>query len=344
MTKSVTLQDVATASGVSIQTVSRVVNRKSDVAEETRLRVWQVIRQLGYRPNKVARSLVSQRSHILGIISLPLVDPFRPEVITAVEREARVRGYGCLLGFLEEDMEDLPILLDQMLERQVDGILLIGGKLYRQPLLPFTVPCVSLACPIEDEKVLNVDVDNLDGSYQATSHLIGLGHKAIGVIAGPKGWKAAQDRLEGARRALVETGQELEESRIEWALDWSLDAGYWGARVLLDRHPKLTALFCHNDWLAMGAFRALGERGLRVPADVSVIGYDDTAVCPYVVPPLSSVNQSVAGLGELITQLVINAIEHGNTTPSAMLIKTALAIRASTAPISECVSKARSQP
>lgn len=331
MNRPVTLQDVATAAGVSMQTVSRVVNRKPDVADDTRVRVWKIIHELGYRPNKLARSLVSQRSHILGIISLPLNDPFRAEVITATEREARARGYACLLGFVDDSMVTLPHIIEQMLERQVDGLLLITGKILEPSLVPFAVPGVSLAYPIDDAQVINVDIDNLDGSYQAMRHLTSLGHRAIGVVAGPLQWKAAEDRLEGARRALAEIGQTLDGSWIYRAESWTIEAGYQGSRKLLAQHPQLTALFCHNDWMAIGAYRALAEQNLRVPEDVSVVGYDDVSVSPYVTPPLTSVRQPIAGLGELLVQLLVNAIEYGNNAPSTMLVKTELQIRSSTA-------------
>jgi DNA-binding LacI/PurR family transcriptional regulator len=341
MLRQTTLQDVAAAAGVSMQTVSRVVNHRPDVADETRLRVWQAIRQLGYRPNKVARSLVAQRSHIIGVISLPLNDYFRAEVITTTEREARAQGYASLLGFTKDDLSDLPNIIEQMMERQVDGLLLIAPKTFDLPLAPFAVPCVSVAHPIYDEKVINVDVDNVDGAYRAVSHLIALGHRKIGWLAGPLDWKATQDRLEGARRALAEVGSILDPSCIESSADWSLDSGYQAARRLLERLPDLTALCCHNDWLALGAYRALAECHLRVPEDVSVIGYDDLPVCLYATPRITSVHQPIDGFGELISQLLINAINRGQTTPTSMLLKTELVIRDSTAPVSQCSASQR---
>ena len=283
----------------------------------------------------MARGLVSQRSQLLGIISLPLNDPFRPELISAVEKEARASGYACLLGFMQEDMEDLPILIEQMLEHQVDGILLVSGRILPQPRIRLSVPCVTLSFPIQDDLVVNVDVDNVNGSYKAVCHLIGLGHRAIGIVGGPEHWQAAQDRLEGGRRALVEIGQSLPESWVERSLDWSMDSGYLSTLALLDRHPELTALFCHSDWLAAGAYRALSERGLTIPGHVSVIGYDDLMLCAYMNPALTSVHQPIGGIGELLVQMLITAIERGRSTSSTMLVKTELVVRASTAALSE---------
>lgn len=331
--KQVTLHDVASAAGVSTQTVSRVVNQKPDVAEETRQRVYQAIREVGYRPNKLARSLVSKRSHTIGIISLPLNDLFRAELVTAIERQAKTRGYGCLIAFSTEDLDDLQLVIDQVVERQVDGILLLTGKILSTELAPFTVPSISMAYPIRDEKVINVDVDNVDGAYQAVSYLTKVGHRSIGFVTGPRDWKPSLDRIEGARRALAEVGQSLDESRMVEAQSWLLDAGYAAAQTLLARSHPLTAIFCHNDSLALGVYRALAERGLRIPDDVSVIGYDDLPLCAYTIPQLSSVRQPIDGLGALITEMLINAIERGSNAPSQMSVKTALIIRESIAPL-----------
>lgn len=332
MPRQVTLQDVASAAGVSIQTVSRVINHKPDVAEATRLHVYQAIREVGYRPNRLARSLVSQRSHTIGIISLTLNDLFRAELVTTIERQARARGYACLLAFSQEGLDDLQLLIDQMMERQVDGMLLLTGKILPTALAPFAVPSISMAYPIDDEKVINVDVDNIDGAYQAVSHLTKLGHRSIGFVTGPRDWKPSLDRIEGTRRALAEVGQSLDEACMVEAQTWMLDAGYAAAQTLLGRQLALTALFCHNDSLALGAYRALAERGLRIPADVSVIGYDDLPMCAYTTPQLSSVRQPTEGIGALITELLINTIERGNSAPSQMSVKTELVIRESTAP------------
>jgi LacI family transcriptional regulator len=337
MPKQATLQDVASAAGVSIQTVSRVINHKPDVAEETRSRVYQAIQKVGYRPNKLARSLVSQRSHTIGIISLPLNDLFRAELVTAIERQARTRAYACLIAFTREDLDDLQLVIDQVMERRVDGMLLLTGKILSTALTPFIVPSISMAHPIHDKKLINVDVDNVDGAYQAVSHLTKLGHRSIGFVTGPRDWTPTLDRIEGARRALAEVGQSLDETCMVEAQTWMLDAGYAAAQTLLSRQLALTAIFCHNDSLALGAYRALAKRGLRIPDDVSVIGYDDLPMCAYMAPQLTSVRQPIEGLGAWITELLINAIERGNSAPSSMSVKTELVIRESTAPLPQSI-------
>jgi|YNPNPStandDraft_1061719.scaffolds.fasta_scaffold54230_2 DNA-binding LacI/PurR family transcriptional regulator len=332
MAKQVTIQDVAAEAGVSLQTVSRVINGKPDVAEETRKRVWQVARRLGYRPSSIARSLVLRRTYTLGLITCPINDQFRAEVITGAEREARARGYVFVLAITDGNPDDVPLMYNLMMERQVDGLLLFAPSVSPQESLAFELPVVSLAYRLESERAINVDVDNVDGAYQAVHYLTSLGHRRVGIVAGPAGWHAATDRTEGARRALAEVGQPLDNSYIEVAGDWTLEAGYSAARALLARHADCTALFCHSDWIALGAYRALRELGQRIPEDVSVVGYDDLPICDYVSPPLASVRQPRAALGELLAQLLVGAVERGMSARQDVLVRAEFVPRGSIAP------------
>jgi LacI family transcriptional regulator len=332
MAKHVTLRDVAAASGVSAQTVSRVINNRPDVADETRQHVWRVARQLGYRTNTLARSLASRRSYALGVISYAVPDTFFGDVVMAAEREARAHGYVCILTFVEDGPDSLIFMYNLMLERQVDGIVLLAPHPNLERPTEFPVPVITMTCPIRNENVINVDIDNVGGAYQAVHHLVELGHRRIGIITGPVGWKAVADRTEGARRALAEIGCLECDQWIEVSAAWDVNAGYRAACSLLSRQRELSALFCQNDAMALGAYRALHERGLRVPDDVSVVGYDDTPVCLYTVPELTTVRQPSTEIGELLAHLLIGAIERGTVSQNDLLMKTELVIRSSTAP------------
>ena len=334
MKRQVTLRDVAAEAGVSSQTVSRVVNGKPEVSEATRRRVWDAVRRLGYRPNSIARSLASQRTYSLGLITWSVNDAFRSAVIMGAQREALLRGYVFLLSVTEGSREELHRVCNLMLERQVDGLLLLAPATLPPEPLDCEQPIVSLAYPLSGPRVLNVDVDNVDGAYQAVSYLVGLGHRRIGMIAGPMGWKATEERIEGARRALAGCGQNLGDSWVIHSEDWTLEAGHGAARELLARHGDLSAFFCHNDWLALGALRALYERGLSVPEDVSIIGYDDLPMCLYMTPSLSSVWQPRTGLGQLLAQLLIDAVEHGARAQHDVVVKASLVVRESVGPVS----------
>jgi DNA-binding LacI/PurR family transcriptional regulator len=325
----VTLHDVATASGVSAQTVSRVINQRSDVSDATRARVLEEIRRLGYKPNTLARGLVSQRSYSLGIITLPLNDYFRAEIITGLEQQARSMGYACQISYTNDDASDLGELVDSMLGRQVDGIVILAPRRFTNPELQLDVPLVTLAHKLDNPRAINVDVDNVDGAYQAMRYLLSLGHRAIGQIAGPSDWIPAADRLEGARRALVEYRLKPIAGYVVDCPAWSFQGGYDAARHLMTTSPEITALFCHTDWMAAGAYRALRELNLRVPDDVSVIGFDDLPICQFLDPPLASVRQPSQGLGQLLAQLVVTAIERIESSGQDMLVPAELIVRTS---------------
>jgi LacI family transcriptional regulator len=327
----VTLQDVATASGVSIQTVSRVINDRPDVSEATRARVWEVIHRLGYKPNSLARGLVSKRSHLLGIITLPLNDLFPAEIVTGLEKQARALGYACQISYSNDNASDLLELVDSMRGRQVDGIVLLTPRRYADPELQVDVPIVTLAHKLDNQQAINVDVDNVDGAYQAMRYLLSMGHRTIGQITGPNDWIPAIDRLEGARRALSEYHVESASHLIVECPEWSFQSGYEAAHQLFAASPEITALFCHTDWMAAGAYRALRELNLRVPDDVSVVGYDDLPICQFVDPPLSSVRQPSKGLGKLLAHLVVTAIERNEPFRQDMLVPAELVVRASVA-------------
>lgn len=325
----VTLRHVAMASGVSAQTVSRVINQRPDVADATRAQVWETIRRLGYRPNTLARGLVSQRSSVLGIITLPLNDYFRAEIITGLEKQARTLEYACQISYTNDDASDLRELLNSMLARQVDGIVMLTPRQFADPELLIEVPIVTLAHRLDNQRAINVDVDNVDGAYQATRYLLSLGHRAIGQITGPGEWIPASDRIEGARRALAECHLELSSRYIVECQEWSFQAGYDAACQLLGTSPEITALFCHTDWMAAGAYRALRELNRRIPADVSVVGYDDLPICQFIDPPLTSVRQPSQGLGQLLAHLVVTAIERAAPFRQDMLVPAELVVRGS---------------
>lgn len=325
----VTLHDVAMASGVSSQTVSRVINHRSDVSEATRAHVWEAIRRLGYKPNALARGLVSRRSHLLGIITLPLNDYFRSQIITGLEKQARAMGYACQMSFTSDNADDLNELIVDMLARQVDGIVILAPKQFANPALSVDIPIVTVAHKLDKPNAINVDVDNIDGAYQAMRHLLSLGHRNIGQIVGPGEWIPVSDRIEGARRALAEHQLKPCSNYIVECQEWSFEAGYTATQKLLACSPEITALFCHMDWMATGAYRALREAKLRIPEDVSVIGYDDLPICQFLDPPLASVRQPSRGLGQLVAQLAVNVVEHTTPFRQDILVPVELVLRSS---------------
>ncbi|MBM4464499.1 MAG: LacI family transcriptional regulator [Chloroflexi bacterium] len=326
--KRVTIQDVAAAAVVSYQTVSRVINNRPDVAEDTRRRVWQVIEELGYQPSAIARGLVSKRTYTLGLITADFSDYFFTQVIVGAEVEARKQGYFFMLCSTERNPADEPEYLRLLTERQVDGILFARPSTEEDSrhivsLIQQDVPLVTTAYWLPGEKLTVVDVDNIDGGLQATECLIELGHRKIGMITGPAGWKSVNDRAEGYKLALSRAGIPFDASLVEYA-DWSYQSGYEAMHRLLAKSPQITALFAQNDQMAIGAMRALREAGRRIPDDVALVGYDDIPAAAYCHPSLTTIRQPMQRVGEVATQLLIQLVNGSAVERKEVLLTTEL--------------------
>jgi DNA-binding LacI/PurR family transcriptional regulator len=303
-----TIRDVAARAGVSHQTVSRVINASPRVTEATRERVLTAIRDLSFVPSPMARGLISNQTRSIGIVTDDISDHFFARVAAGAEVEARRRGYYLMIASVEPD-DDEGGYLRLMLERRVEGLILARPSV---PLAPADldaarsagVPLVAVGFgdlpgfPV-------VDVNNRQGSYDATRHLLEHGHRQIATLVGPAAWPSAAARLEGYRQALREEGvAEL----VERAADWGLESGRAAAARLLERGAPFTALFAHSDLIALGAIRQLRDAGLRVPDDISVVGYDDLPVAEYVEPALTTVHQPMREVGALAAGFVLDQL------------------------------------
>jgi LacI family transcriptional regulator len=331
----VNIRHVAHEAGVSAQTVSRVLNNRPDVAAETRQRVQDVITKLGYRPSALARGLSSQRTRTLGLITADFSDYFFTQVIAGAEAEARQYGYRFMLGSTERNPEDEPEYIRLLTERHVDGILFARPSTepdhsYLVSLLRDGVPVVTTAYHIPGQALTVIDVDNIDGGQQATRCLLERGHDRVAMITGPASWKSAHDRTQGYMIALEAAGVAFDPGLIAEA-DWSIGSGYRAAQQLLARERPFSALFVHNDQMAIGALRALREAGRRVPADISVVGYDDIPIAEYCEPRLTTIRQPMREVGAVATRLLIQAVEKPGAPQGEILLKTELVVRDSCA-------------
>ncbi len=329
----VTIRDVAAAARVSYQTVSRVINDRPDVAEETRHRVWQVIEELGYQPSAIARGLASKRTYTLGLITADFSDYFFAQVIVGAEVEARKHDYFFMLCSTERNPDDEPEYLRLLTERQVDGILFARPSTEQDTrhivsLLRQGVPLVTTAYHVPGERLTVVDVDNVDGGLKATQCLIDGGHRRIGMITGPPGWKSVNDRCQGYRLALEQAGIPFDQSLNEHG-DWSYESGHQAMERLLGRVPHITAIFAQNDRMAVGAMRALREMGRRIPDDMAIVGYDDIPAAAYSHPPLTTICQPMHEVGETATRKLIELIDDPDAEPEEILLKTELVRRGS---------------
>lgn len=326
-----TQADVARLAGVSYQTVSRVINNHPHVAPGTRARVQQAIQQLGYRPNAIARGLASHRTRTLGLITADFSDYFFTQVIIGAEREARQAGYFIMLGSTEKNMQEEPEYIRLFSQYCVDGFLFArpsteADSRHLLTLIRSGVPLVTTAYYLPGEPMNVVDIDNVDGGYRATRHLIELGHWRIAHITGPITWRSARDRWQGYRQALEEANIPYEEQLVAHG-DWSLHSGYMAAQTLLQRGGDFTALFSANDQMAIGAMRAFREAGRRIPDDVALIGYDDIPMSEYTSPPLSTMAQPMQQVGRLAAQILIQRIEQPSLPPTEILLQAQLVCR-----------------
>lgn len=333
--RTITIMDVAREAGVSYQTVSRVINNRPDVAPATRARVQEAIARLGYQPHAIARSLASRHTHMLGLITADFSDYFFSQVIAGAEAEARKHGYRFILGSVERNAQDEPEFLRLLAERHVEGVLLARlstdiDNRHLIDLLRDGAPIVATAYHLPGETLTVVDVDNVDGGYQATRHLLSLGHRRIALITGPADIRSVNDRTRGYTNALEEAGIAVDRGLIAEG-DWSYQSGYQAMQHLLSRGLSFSALFAQNDQMAIGALRALREARVRVPRDVSVVGYDDIPGAAYADPPLTTIRQPMREVGTIAARLLIRAIEEPDAARDEVLLKTELIERDSCA-------------
>jgi DNA-binding LacI/PurR family transcriptional regulator len=310
-----TIRDVAARADVSHQTVSRVINDDRRVAPATRERVLAAIRDLNYEPNAIARSLTSNRTHTIGIVTYNVSEYALGQTVAGAEAEARRHGYFLFVGSVADaaDEGDEQAYLRLMLHRRVEGLILdwptlrvdSGGSL---DTITARVPLVAIAADPKLSGVQGVDIDNRTGGYQATSFLLEQGHRRIATITGPLGWNAARARLDGYHDALAAAGIDPVSSLVCHTQNWGPDDGRVAMEQLLASRTKFTAIFAQSDMLAIGTMTAIHARGLRVPEDVSIMGYDDIPVASFLNPPLTTMRQPIRDVGALAARLLIDAI------------------------------------
>jgi LacI family transcriptional regulator len=308
-----TIRDVAARAGVSHQTVSRVLNDHENVIQPTRDRVLAAIRELSYVPNPSARSLSSNRLHTLGVVTTDISDYFFSQAIAGAEAEARRRDLFLIIGSLEEEAQgDERAYLRLMLERRVEGLIVAGPTHLESdwllPPLAHRLPIVAITSELAMPEVSIVDVDNQRGGRDATLHLVEHGHRAVATITGPLEWRSARERLDGYREALRTRGLEEDPMLVENCPDWRLESGREAARRLLQAGRPFTALFAQSDLFALGAMNEIRSYGLKVPDDVSVVGYDDIPVARYLDPPLTTMSQPMRDVGALAVRLVVEQL------------------------------------
>jgi LacI family transcriptional regulator len=328
---SVSIKDVAARAGVSFQTVSKVLKGKGSVSPETRAWILEVADQLGYVPNAVARSLVSQRTGTIGIVASDFSDYVLAQFVVGAEQEARRQGQCVIIGIVDQDGSDSGRYIRLLMERRVDGILLAAPQLEQntqvREMLSGELPVVSLFY-IPGIRILKVGSDHQETGFIATRHLIELGHCCIGTIIGPKERRATQHRLRGYQRALEDAGIVYNADLVE-ETNWEAAGGYDAVLRLLTRVPEITAIFAQNDTIAIGVLSALHDQGLRVPDDCAVVGCDDIPIASHTIPSLTTVHLPFYETGEAAMRLLLDSIEHRDVESQRVLLPVHLVERSS---------------
>jgi LacI family transcriptional regulator len=342
--RSVTRDDVAALAGVSASTVSYVVNSgPRPVSEATRQRVHAAMDELGYRPNSVAASLRRRRTSTIGLLLPGLLNSYFADIAEEVERVASARGYSVVLrqsGFdTERERRSVNALIDDRIAGAV-WVPLGESQALMAKMTHFGIPLVLLdrvPTPMLDSVraglIRLVSADNVLGGRLATEHLISLGHRRIALIWMPPALTHNQGRLAGYKQALAEAGIEFDPTLVVGG-GYSYEAGRAAARVLLDRPDPPTAIFANYDVLAIGALRGIREAGLRVPEDVSVVGFDDIEQASFAHPTLTTIAQPKQQMGRLSAELLTRLIADDNPPdPQATLdLPVQLVVRESSGP------------
>jgi DNA-binding LacI/PurR family transcriptional regulator len=320
--RAVTLIDVANQCGVSYQTVSRVINGSRGVADATRLRIMKTANQLGYRPNMTARHLVSRRSTVVGLVTFGTRHYGPSQTMINVEEAAKAAGYSVMFaGLTEENVEQIRRAVNKLCAHQVAGVLMhlpleIDLRILQD--LCRNIPFVALDSDF-GFAAHSVLVQQDRASQMATRYLINLGHRKIAYLRAPLLWRAARLRYEGWLHAL-KAARLIPGPLAEG--DWTSTGGFEATLDLLKHHRgEFTALLVANDQMALGAIRALEERGLRVPVDVSVVGFDNIPEAGCFRPPLSTVSQDFAAVAKLGFQCLMDQLAGVSVTPKIYTVK-----------------------
>jgi DNA-binding LacI/PurR family transcriptional regulator len=332
----VSIKDIARAAKVSHPTVSRALSNSPLVKVETAKRIRQIAANLGYRPSAIARSLATKKTKTIGVVVTSIADPFIADVISGVEEAANDHGYSVFLANSNANPDREVKVVHSFHERRVDGILVTAsrvGALYVPLLSELKVPIVLInnQHPDEtDEFIYSVTIDNIKASTDVMRHLIGLGHKRIAYIGDRGGFQSDIERLAGYRRGLALAGYPFLPELVVHG-DGKPEGGAQAMEQLLTMPNPPTAVFCYNDMSALGALRVLHGRGIHVPQDISIVGFDDLAIASYTSPLLTTVSQPKQQMGRLAMEMMIKLLSRIDSKTN-IKVDGELIVRESTAP------------
>ena len=334
-----TIKEVASAAGVSTQTVSRVINDRPDVSPETRKRVQEIIDSLGYQPSALARSLIRQRSYTLGVVTagLKYIGPSR--TLSGITSAAEEAGYSLMLKELPHFYtNNIAPIFQTLISRHVDGIIWAVPEVgenrtwVNKLSLDLDIPIVYLAMESK-EKICVVSINNYLGGRMAMSHLMEQGYQHIGHIAGPLDWWEARERMAAWKDTLMEAGLVVKDSHCAEG-NWSPASGAQAIENLFEQYPEMDAVFVANDQMALSVMQYACRKGLRIPENLGVVGFDNIPESAFFWPPLTTVQQDQYNVGEVAVEEIIKIIESGwqeqePVRPKSIMLAPTLVVRKS---------------
>ena len=336
MSRVISIKDIARLAKVSHSTVSRALHSDPQVSAATAARIRRIAEKAGYRASAAARSLVVGRSKTIGVVATNIADPFVAGVVSGIEDMEEKHGYSVFLANSNADPEREVRVVRAFEERRVDGIIVTSsrvGALYVPVMERLRVPVVLLNNQHPSEFAHSVLIDNLEASYQATRHLIDLGHWRIAYVGDQFGYQSDTERCGGYRRALEEARIKFDPALVVHG-DGMPEGGAQAMAQLLALPKRPTAVFCYNDMSALGAMRRVRANGLRIPDDISLIGFDDLYISQYLEPPLTTVRQPMRQMGRMAMETLLHIFDGPHSTHN-LRVEGQLIVRQSTAPPKE---------
>lgn len=333
--QSPTMNEVAKEARVSVATVSRVVNGKGGVKQNLEQRVLLAMKKLNYHPSSLARSFKQQRSKLIGIIIPILEHPAYSRMASSIERRLFDYNYRALICNSEEDEQRENEYIEMLLRQRVEGIIINSSARNSESLFELTqkdIPIVLFDRMLPEMQCNQVFCDNSQGGYTAMKHLAELGHRRIGVVAAPAYPEVITRRIRGTREAVADLGLDPDPELLVTGDTQLFDMGYQAAQNLLRLNLRPTAIFAMTDVTAVGVMHAAAEAGLKIPDDLSVVGYDDLPIAAYMIPPLTTVAQPFIEMAETAVDLLFKQIDDPELKPEKAVLATRLVVRGTTAP------------
>jgi LacI family transcriptional regulator len=328
------IKDVAKEAGVSIATVSHVINGTRYVSPDLTEKVHQAISKLNYRPHAIARSLRKNKTLTIGLVIPDNSNPFFSEILRGAEDSAFNYGYSVIVGNSDSDPQKELAYFKSLSSGKVDGLIFVDAALpdeYVRTAMSAQTPVIVVDRNLSEKAVDGIFLDNFRGGLEATEYLIQIGHRRIGCISGPSSIIPNMERVRGYRSALESYGIPVDDELI-YEGDFQVDGGTRGALFLMNKPQPPSAIFCCNDMMAIGALQAFRQHGIRVPEDISLVGFDDIPQAAYAEPSLTTVAQPKYEIGQIAVDLLIQRLKGlASIEPQTILLQPALIIRSSSA-------------